>query len=114
MRKWWMIAAVIVAVAALAAACWLNRSEPCATQGTSTGLGLMLLEKEAGLYVLAVTDGSPADRADIHPGDYLLRAGDASLKTTAQLDEVIESGVHTLELRLHRGQQELTILLPVK
>ena len=80
---------------------------------SSAALGLMLLEKEPGrgLYVLAVTQESPADKAGIHPGDYLLLSGGSSLHTTAQLDALLDAAGGTLPLTLGRDGRQLEVTL---
>ena len=84
--------------------------EPLMQEGSSAGLGLMLLEKEPGLYVLAVTKDSQADRAEILPGDHLIRAGTEELRTLEQLEGLID-GADFLQLVLLREERELTVQL---
>lgn len=106
-----LLAAVLLIVGAYYG---FMRNEPLPQDGSSAGFGLMLLERDAGLYVLAVTQDSPADRAEIHPGDYLLRAGEERLHTTAQLDALIDGAGDVLRLVLLREEQELTVQLSTR
>lgn len=82
--------------------------------GSSAALGMMLLEREKGLYVLAVTQDSPADRADILPGDYLLRAEGIPLDSVEQLDEMLDAAERELALLLRRSGKELLRRLPAR
>lgn len=94
----------------------LHREEALPQGGSGAALGLMLLEKEPplGLYVLAVTQESPADKAGIHPGDYLLKSGDTPLQTAAQLDAMIDAAADVLPLTLGRDGQQLQVRLPTR
>lgn len=81
-----------------------------------TELGLMLLEEKGGIYVLAVTDRSPACRAGIEPGDLLTGVDGKSLTEIAQLEAMLqdmpEGGV--LRLGLVRDGASMTLTLPVQ
>ena len=107
------LAAVLVLVGSLL---WqgLHREKAPTSGMTSAALGLMLLEKEsgAGLYVLAVTQESPADRAGVQPGDYLLRSGTVLLESSAQLDGMINEASGMLPITIRRGGEQLIIVLP--
>lgn len=107
---------LLLALALLAAGIWhgVHPKEPVAAAGSSAGLGLMLLEREAGLYVLAVTQDSPADRAGIHPGDYLLRAAEQELWQVAALDALIDADPGRVTLELRRDDQLLQVALPTR
>lgn len=110
-----VLAAVLVLAGSLL---WQGRQQEAASQSgaTSTALGLMLLEQEAGagLYVLAVTQESPADRAGIHPGDYLLQSEGVQLQTSAQLDTLINAAQDVLPLTLRRDGQQLQVGLSTR
>ena len=110
-----IMAAVVLLLAGLAVWQVLHRQEAPQTEASGAALGLMLLEKETprGLYVLAVAQESPADKAGIHPGDYLLQAGDAQLETAAQLDELITS-TEALPITLLRDSRKLNLTLPTR
>lgn len=109
------LAAVLVLAGGLL---WQGLHQEAAPQtgATSTALGLMLLEREAdaGLYVLAVTQESPADRAGIHPGDYLLQSEGVQLQTSAQLDALINAAQDVLPLTLRRDGQQLQVGLSTR
>ncbi len=92
----------------------LRRDEGPAAGSTSAALGMMLLEKEGEVYVLAVTQGSPADRAGILPGDYLLQAGSQPLTEVLQLDALIDDGPSMLSVTLRRDGQDVQLELPAR
>lgn len=90
--------------------------ESAAPPARMTELGLMLLEEEDGVYVLAVTDRSPACRAGIEPGDLLTGVNGDSLTEIAQLEAMLqhvpEGGA--LRLGLVRDGASMTLTLPVQ
>ena len=112
---------LIMAVALIAAGLSLAflyapARENAAPPSRMTELGLMLLEEEDGIYVLAVTDRSPACRAGIEPGDLLTGVDGKSLTEIAQLEamlqDVPEGGA--LRLGLVRDGASITLTLPVQ
>lgn len=111
---------LIMAVALIAAGLSLAflyapARENAAPPSRMTELGLMLLEED-GIYVLAVTDRSPACRAGIEPGDLLTEADGESLTEIAQLEAMLqhvpEGGA--LRLGLMRDGASMTLTLPVQ
>ena len=90
--------------------------ESAAPPARMTELGLMLLEEKGGIYVLAVTDRSPACRAGIEPGDLLTGVNGDSLTEIAQLEamlqDVPEGGA--MRLGLVRNGASMTLTLPVQ
>lgn len=79
-------------------------------------MGLILLEDDAGLYVLGVMDGSRAGSAGIRPGDCLTAAKSIALTSVAQLEDLLscqESGA-VLPLTLARNDQLLTVDLTLQ
>ena len=115
MRKYarwaWLIVLVLLVVGLYHG--W-HVSSPKSSVDSSASLGLMLLDREQGLYVLAVTEDSPAERADIRPGDYLLQAGGMPLQAAVQLDGMIDAQTKELHLTLYRDERELQVLLPTR
>ena len=78
-------------------------------------VGLLLLEDEAGLYVLGVIDGSLACSAGILPGDYLLNARDTALNTVSQLEELLaEPEINPIPVTLGRQEETFTVQLPLR
>lgn len=84
---------------------------PLNSGGGSASLGLVLLGAEQGVYVLAVSEQSPAAQAGLEPGDYILSAGGAALEDVAALDERLSLG-GSLALTVRRGDTELALTLP--
>lgn len=110
--------AVGALVAVLALLCWMLLAAPCTQDDVSmTGAaakGLLLLDDEQGVYVLAVTDKSPAALAGVEPGDYLLSAGGLPIDKAQRLDEMMAQMKEPLQLRLRRNNAEVLITLPVR
>ncbi|MBQ7849461.1 MAG: PDZ domain-containing protein, partial [Clostridia bacterium] len=77
----------------------------------SASLGLVLLSAEQGVYVLAVSDQSPAALSGLEPGDYILSAQGEPLADIASLDERLQ-GSEELLLSVRRGDELLEIMLP--
>lgn len=73
-------------------------------------LGLMLLDGDEGVSVLAVRDGSPADRAGIRPGDVVLQADGDDVGSIAQLEEALSHAQRQMCLELRRSQEESVTL----
>ncbi len=65
---------------------------------------------ESALRIEQVVPDSPAERAGIQPGDVLLRLDGKPLKQPEDLQAAVQqSGGKRIELRLRRGDRELTI-----
>lgn len=105
---------LLVAAVGLGLYMGLTRDVTPPSRGSSAALGLMLLEKEEGLYVLAVTQGSPADRSGVQPGDYLVSSGEAPLESIQQLDTLLGAGSAPLLLMLNRDGQKQLLQLPAR
>lgn len=89
-------------------------AEDAATPYThSTELGLLLLDQEDGLYLLAVTEGSVAQRAGFLPGDLLLKSGSERLTSVTELDALIAGDDDVLRITLLRNNQEMNLKLPI-
>jgi serine protease Do len=67
------------------------------------------LPEVTGLLVRGVEDGSPAERAGLLRGDVLLQAGDKGLGSVDALYEALDQEGDTLEFRVARATEELTI-----
>ena len=116
-KRFILIAAVLLAAAGVALACLhFPAQQHASPPSRMTELGLMLLEEKGGIYVLAVTDRSPACRAGIEPGDLLTGVNGDSLTEIAQLEamlqDVPEGGA--LRLGLVRNGASMTLTLPVQ
>lgn len=76
-----------------------------ASPTTMADLGLLLLDDESGVSVLAVRDQSPAERAGILPGDILVTASGAAVRTVDQLDELLRSTTaQHIQLQIFRNE----------
>jgi serine protease Do len=62
-----------------------------------------------GLLVRGVEDDSAASKAGLREGDVLTHAGDRSLQSTDDLFAALDAGKGSLEFRVVRGTEELTI-----
>ena len=113
-----LTAAVLLAAAGVALACLVHfPAQQHASPPSSMGeLGLMLLEEESGVYVLAVTDRSLACHAGIEPGDLLTEADGVALAEITQLEGMLQAAPADglLHLRLTRDGTSMTIALPVQ
>lgn len=66
-----------------------------------------------GVYITQVTPDSPADRADLRPGDILTDIDGCPITTQGELEEKIAGLApgHTLKLTIFRDTEELTVTL---
>ncbi len=102
----------------------LNPFAPISTQPMDTDAGLVLLDirtqqtaaslhvSEPGIYVLAVSRGSPASWADIHPGDCILQLNGEHVTDATELLFFLNgmSSSETAAILLRRESGLLTIL----
>lgn len=116
MRKWmrWAALAAALGVLALGLRFMLNRDDPISPEGSIASLGLMLLEKEDGLYVLAVAQGSPAEKAGFCPGDMLIASRGESAAGIQWLETLLRNGEDSIPLTLCRYGDEIQLNLPVR
>lgn len=105
---------VVLALCLLAGGVALYQSyqtdEPAESATRMAALGLMLLDGDEGVSVLAVRDGSPADRAGIEPGDVLLQADGSAVTDVLQLEELLAQAQQQMCIELRRSQEELVTL----
>ena len=113
-RRMRWILPVLTAVL-LAFGLWCARmcrpSVPLNDGGGSASLGLVLLNAEQGVYVLAVSAQSTAELAGLEPGDYILSAQGEALGDITALDAQLQSS-QELHLSVRRGDELLELLLP--
>lgn len=84
--------------------------EPAESATRMAALGLMLLDGEEGISVLAVQDSSPADRAGILPGDVLLRADGTRVADILQLEALLAKAQRQMCLEVRRSEEETATL----
>lgn len=83
-----LLAAVMLCVAGVGF--WLTANTPADADVLGTDdLGMMMIEDEDGLYILAVREGSTADRCGIRPGDLLFMMEDTSVREVEDIDLIM-------------------------
>lgn len=92
MKKRWL--AIVLAVLVLLGVgnlmhALLAPSEETKPLTSAPEAGLLLVEEDGGLMVLAVRDDSAAARSGFHAGDLLLSSGDTALTSVAQLESLL-------------------------
>lgn len=113
-RRIWLLTAAAVLILAGLAALSLRDVQPHAPAGSSSAsLGLMLLDGENCVQVLAVTDQSPADYAGFQPGDDILRSGSVPVESAAAFEQLLNRG-NTLECLVRRDGREMTLQIPFR
>lgn len=118
MRRWLRWGALALAALLLAWGAYhvLNQdASPVYPAGEgSAALGMVLLDDEDCVYVLAVSDQSPAHQAGLRPGDYILSADGTRVSSVDALDALLEAGGETLEITIRRQNRELKVTLPCR
>lgn len=109
--RWAALALAMLIAAAIVYHGISRRPEPGSGSGGSASLGLVLLRSDTGVYVLAVTDQSPAHLAGLQPGDYLIEAGGVAL-TDVDMFNALLMETEALEVLVRRQEQELRVMLP--
>ena len=80
----------------------------------SASLGLVLLEREDGVYILAVSEGSAADQAGLLPGDCILHVAGGPLADAAAFEQLLKVGSPSLPMTIRRGTGEMHLALPLR
>lgn len=113
-RRIWLLALAAVLVLMGIAAISPRDVQTHAPAGSSSAsLGLMLLDGEDCVQVLAVTEKSPADYAGFQPGDCILRSGAAPVESTEDFEQLLNRGT-TLECLICRDGKELKLQIPFR
>lgn len=113
--RWAALALAMLIAAAIVYHGISRRPEPGRGSGGSASLGLVLLRSDTGVYVLAVTDQSPAHLAGLEPGDYLIEAGGVALTDVDMFNALLmETEAEALEVLVRRQEQELRVMLPCR
>lgn len=116
-RKLWFLLGIVLCFTVFFIFCtpFALPAEDAVTPYThSAELGLLLLDQENGLYLLAVTEGSVAQRAGFLPGDLLLKSGNDCLTSVTELDALIAGNDEILRITLLRDNQEMNLKLPIR
>lgn len=78
-------------------------------QGSFEGVGVEIINTDDGITVLSVFDDSPASRADIKPGDIIVKFNEINIssKQAVELTNIIRNNNGKFTLTVKRGEQEL-------
>lgn len=101
--RWlWGVAAALCLAAALF---WPRMSAPLQENSVDSAadLGLMLLEEQNGVSVLAVRDGSVAEGAGIRPTDLLVELNDTPCRTVDEMDALLRHADSVINIDIQRG-----------
>jgi len=107
-------AIVLIVVVLLAVSCTLLLREEPQTRPAgrnSVGYGLVLLNEDERVYVLAVSEQSPADLSGVEPGVYKSTVNGEPVGTMEALDELLIGSPKAPELTIVRRRQELSLTL---
>lgn len=116
MKRWmrWAVLMLALLIMCLGLIHELHRDEAPPAGDSWAALGLMLLEQEPGLYVLAVAQGSPAERCGVQPGDYLVASQETPLVDLAALEVVLSGDEEAIPLTVRRNGGALELRLPAR
>lgn len=113
LRWLWLAAALLLALAVLTVL--TGRIVPRRTTASdSVSLGLLLLDAEEGVYILAVSEGSAADAAGFRPGDRILAADGTPLSDVSAFNERLIASPGPLLLTVRRDADCLQLPLPCR
>ena len=114
-RKAGLAALLLMLMAAVGLAGLLLPAGGGSAAGTdSASLGLVLLDRENGVYILAVSEGSAADQAGLLPGDCILHVAGDPLADAAAFDQLLKVGGPSLPMTIRRGTGEIHLTLPLR
>jgi carboxyl-terminal processing protease len=91
-----------------------NKEQEEDLKGKFAGVGILFRIEEAGVFVRKVYEGSPAEKAGVHGGDYIVRANDVDLiglDSRAVVGELKGEPGSELELSALRGEDQLSLVL---
>ena len=107
------VVVALIAVAAALPAFQPEAEEPAPARARCTAeLGLMLLDEDNGLFVLAITEYSPAWRAGFQAGDLLLSSGGTPLTSVLQLEAMISATSGEMPVLVDRSGKQMSLMLP--
>lgn len=107
-------AIVLIVVVLLAVSCTLLLREEPQTRPAgrnSVGYGLVLLNEDERVYVLAVSEQSPADLSGLEPGDYITGVNGQAVTSMEALDDMLMGSPQAPALTVIRREQELSLTL---
>ena len=109
-----LLAVVVLAAVGAALPAFQPEAEeqPAAHAQRTAELGLMLLDEDNGLFVLAITEYSPAWRAGFQAGDLLLSSGDTPLTSVLQLEAMISAAGGEMPVLVDRRGKQMSLMLP--
>lgn len=114
-RRLLILGAVLVLVASGVIGVRLfSRPTPSDSQPDAAALGLLLLDAEDGLLVLAVSDRSTADQAGLQPGDHILCVEGEVLEEPQKFNDCLQKGTEAVTLTVRRNEQEIQLRLPCR
>lgn len=89
--RWFLLAGLLLLlVGIILNVVWTANPSSSEITASTAELGMMLLDDTDGVSVLAVQDGSMAERAGIRPTDLLMRLNGISFATVDELDMLLQ------------------------
>lgn len=108
-----LLAAAMLLIAGVILIGQTQKPTPVEAGSSSASLGLMLLDGERCVQVLAVTDRSPAYFAGFQPGDAILRYGVSPVEDREGFEQLLKKE-KTMEFLVRRGETELQLKIPFR
>lgn len=94
--RWFLLAGLLfLLVGIMLNVAWTADPSSSEITASAAELGMMLLDDADGVSVLAVRDGSIAERAGIRPVDLLMRLNGISFASVDELDMLLQSSLET-------------------
>ena len=111
MRRCLMIAVLLALLAGLALVIPHSTGpSPMEKNVSAAELGMMLLESDEGVSVLAVRDGSRAEQAGIRPTDLLTQVNSTPFCTVDELDALLQrQQAPVLNMRIVRADEPVMV-----
>lgn len=113
--RWSMLAGLVLLAACIIMHVFFIAAPSLPQEAVSpANLGMMLLDNADGVSVLAVQDGSAAERAGIRPTDLLMRLNGTPFNSTEELERLLQSPIEAdICLYLIRSGHEMEISIPI-
>ena len=116
MRRRWLIGAAVLILLAGVCLSGLYTAAPSTQESpvNTADLGMMLLDQTEGVSVLAVQEGSLAERVGIRPTDLLLQVNDTPFTTADEMEALLQSAAgSSIRLYLLRSGDGMEIRIPI-